>query len=88
MISGAMALRSRTIRQRSVRPPVTSMALRGSPLVVVPASQSLLGRMPCWPIAIRMRGPPTMLASADEKVAPKSPASTAGGKSERSMMRL
>ncbi len=82
--TGAMAFRSRTMTQARVSTPVTAMALRGSPLLMR-AIWSENGTMRFWPMAIRMRGPPTSPASADEAVAPSRPSSTRGGKKDLSM---
>ena len=78
VISGATAFRSRSSMLRNRMAPVTSMAFRGSPDFVRCSSHSPPGSTRCSPIAIRIRPEPTSEASAEEKVAPSSPATTGG----------
>jgi len=86
VIKGASALRSRSRIAAKTISPVTSMALRGSPFWVSCLTQPLAGTMRCSPIAWRMRPAPTAEASAEEKHAPSSPATTAGGQAAFSIM--
>ncbi len=86
--SGAMMLRSRTMMHIRVSTEVTRMASRGLPSGEVFAIRSLKGMMLFCPMAIRMRGPPTRPASADDAVAPSNPAMTMGGQSDLSMATL
>lgn len=82
VIRGAMAFRFRSMSAARTMVPVRKVALRGSPRRSWEARLALAGTILFDAIACRMRGAPTIEPSEEERVAPRSPARTAGGKAD------